>query len=65
MDAIDEFHLTLAGHTWFGGLDAATATGVPGDFLPKSVGFRVSHFEPRTVDGECFLSYLRIRSDVR
>lgn len=59
MDAIDEFHMTLAGHTLFGGLGAPTATGMPGDFLPKSVEFRVSHFEPMTDEGECFLSYTR------
>lgn len=59
LDAIDEFHMTLAGHTLFGGLDAVTATGIPGDFLPRSVEFRLSHFEPRAVEGECFLSYTR------
>jgi riboflavin biosynthesis pyrimidine reductase len=59
LDAIDEFHLTLAGHTLFGGRDSATATGVPGDFLPKSVRLQLSHFEPRVEDGECFLSYTR------
>lgn len=61
MDAIDEFHLTLAGHSLFGGVDAVTATGVPGDFLPRSVDYQISHFEPRVADGECFLSYTRRR----
>jgi riboflavin biosynthesis pyrimidine reductase len=61
LDAIDEFHVTLAGHTIFGGLDASTATGVPGDFLPASVPFRISHCEPRLAEGECFLSYTRCR----
>lgn len=59
LDVIDEFHLTIAGHTLFGGRDSATATGVPGDFLPKSATFRVSHFEPRLAEGESFLSYTR------
>jgi 5-amino-6-(5-phosphoribosylamino)uracil reductase/2,5-diamino-6-(ribosylamino)-4(3H)-pyrimidinone 5'-phosphate reductase len=59
LDAIDEFHLTLAGHTLFGGRNSATATGVPGDFLPKSGRFQLSHFEPGLEDGECFLSYTR------
>lgn len=59
LDAIDEFHMTLAGHTLFGGRDAVTATGVPADFLPRSVEFRLSHFEPRAAEGECFLSYTR------
>lgn len=61
LDAIDEFHLTLAGHTVFGGLGAITATGVPADFLPKSIDFEVSHFEPRMAEGECFLTYRRCR----
>lgn len=59
LDVIDEFHLTLAGHTLFGGLGAATATGIPAEFLPKSTSFEISHFEPR--GAECFLSYTRLR----
>ena len=60
IDAIDDFHLTLAGHTLFGGLLAPTATGIPGDFLPGSKNFEISHFAPRPDLGECFLSYTRI-----
>ena len=59
MGAIDEFHLTLAGHTLFGGLGAATATGLAGDLLPSSLQFELTHFEPSEETGECFLSYLR------
>lgn len=59
LDAIDEFHLTLAGHTLFGGFAASTATGIPAEFLPKSVGFEISGFDPRPAAGECFLSYTR------
>lgn len=62
IDAIDEFHLTLAGHTLLGGHRSPTATGLPGDFLPASRAFRISHFEPIPDTGECFLSYRRIRS---
>ncbi|MEO5913424.1 MAG: dihydrofolate reductase family protein [Luteolibacter sp.] len=61
IDAIDDFHLTLAGHPLFGGLQAPTATGIPGDFLPKSLDFEISHFTPRPDLGECFLSYTRRR----
>lgn len=61
IDAIDEFHLTLAGHTLFGGADAPTATGVPADFLPRSLDFTLSHLEPRPDLGECFLSYRRVQ----
>ena len=60
LDVIDEFHLTLAGHTLFGGLAASTATGIPAEFLPKSVDFKISDFEPRPATGECFLSYTRV-----
>lgn len=59
INAIDDFHLTLAGHTLFGGLSAPTATGVPGDFLPKSAEFEISHIASRPDLGECFLSYTR------
>lgn len=59
IDAIDEFHLTLAGHTLFGGTGAPTATGIPGEFLPATRIFTLSHFESRPDAGECFLSYRR------
>lgn len=59
MDAIDEFHLTLAGHTLFGGLQAPTATGIPAEFLPQSRAFEITHFDPRPDSGECFLTYRR------
>jgi len=60
-DLIDEIHLTWAGHTLFGGRDAPTVTGVPGDFLPASLHFELTHFEPRPDTGECFLSWRRTR----
>lgn len=59
LDAIDEFHLTLAAHTLFAGLNAPTATGFPKDFLQQSVSFTLTHCEPRPDLGECFLSYRR------
>lgn len=59
LDAIDEFHLTLAGHTLFGGSSAPTVTGIPAEFLPRTAEFEISHFEPD--GGECFLSYRRRR----
>lgn len=59
IDAIDDFHLTLAGNTLFGGLKAPSATGIPGEFLPKSADFEITHFAPRPDLGECFLSYTR------
>ncbi len=62
IDAIDAFHLTLAGHTLFGGRNAPTPTGVPADFLPRSVNFRLTQFDPCPDLGECFLSYERVES---
>jgi riboflavin-specific deaminase-like protein len=62
LDAIDEFHLTVAGHTVFGGRLAPTATGIPSEFLPASLGFELTHFEPRADLGECFLSYRRLQA---
>lgn len=59
MDALDEIHLTWAGHTLFGGLKAPTLTGVPGDFLPASLEFDLVHFEALETEGECFLTYRR------
>jgi riboflavin biosynthesis pyrimidine reductase len=59
LDAIDELHLTLAGHSLFGGFEAPTVTGLPGDFLPASLKFELTHFEPSDATGECFLSYRR------
>lgn len=59
LDAVDEIHLTWAGHTLFGGREAPTLSGVPGDFLPASREFELTGFDPRPETGECFLSYRR------
>jgi len=59
LDLVDAIHLTWAGHHHFGGRDAPTLTGLPGDFLPASRQFRLDHFDPRPDLGECFLSYRR------
>ncbi len=61
LDLIDEFHLTLAGHTLFGGHQAPTTTGIPQDFLPRSVDFELHHFEQIHETGECFMTYKRSR----
>jgi riboflavin biosynthesis pyrimidine reductase len=63
MDAVDEIHLTWAGHTVFGGLEATTTTGVPAEFLPRTRDFQLTHFDPRPDQGECFLSYRRAGRD--
>lgn len=61
LGALDEFHLTLAGHTLFGGREAPTATGISAGFLPASLDFEITRFAPDTETGECFLSYRRRR----
>ena len=59
MDAIDEFHATLAAHTIFTGATATTVTGALDDYLPRSITFELKYFEPDPALGECFLSYSR------
>ncbi len=52
--AIDELRLTWASVV-FGGAAAPTLTGLPGDFLPKTLHARLVKMEPG--DGECYLTY--------
>ena len=59
LDAIDEIHLTLAGHTLFGGSNAPTLGGIPTGYLPATRDYELTDFEPRLGTGECFLSYRR------
>jgi riboflavin biosynthesis pyrimidine reductase len=59
LDAIDEIHLTWAGHVLFGGREAPTLGGDPGKFLPATREFELTEFQPRPANGECFLSYRR------
>lgn len=61
LDALDELHLTWAGHTLFGGREAPTVTGAPGAFFPASRAFELVEFQPLEKSGECFLSYRRKR----
>lgn len=63
MDAIDEFHATLAAHTIFTGETAPTVTGAMNGYLPRSIRFELKHFEPDPALGECFLSYGRKPAD--
>lgn len=64
MDAIDDFHTTLAAHTIFTGANAATATGAINPYLPRSIIFELKHFEPDANLGECFLTYSRKATEV-
>lgn len=52
--AVDELRLTWAS-VIFGGAAAPTLTGLPGDFLPKTLHARLLKMEPG--EGECYLTY--------
>lgn len=56
LDLVDEINLTWAPHTLLGGHLAPTLTGLPGDFLPASRHYTLTHFEP-TDQNEVFLTY--------
>ncbi|GAT33753.1 2,5-diamino-6-(ribosylamino)-4(3H)-pyrimidinone 5'-phosphate reductase [Terrimicrobium sacchariphilum] len=53
-DLVDTLHLTWA-PVIFGGREASTLTGLPGEFLPHLVRFKLSSQE--VLGGECFLTY--------
>jgi riboflavin biosynthesis pyrimidine reductase len=55
-DLLDEIHLTLA-PVLFGGAAAPTLTGLPGDFLPKPLEFRLAKME--ALGDECLLHFKR------
>jgi len=59
MDCLDEIHLTLAGHTLFGGADAPTLTGIGGEYLFSSLACEPGGFSSDPETGECFVSYRR------
>lgn len=61
LDAIDTIQLCWAGHTLFGGTNAPTLSGLPGDHLPASLGFKLASVEPSSALGECFITYQRMR----
>ncbi len=58
LDLVDEIHVTLC-PAIFGGEKAPTLTGLPGDFLPKTIACRLMKME--TAGDECFLRYRVIR----
>lgn len=59
LDAIDEIHMTWAGHRLFAGAETPGITGPPAAFLPATRHFELHHFEAREDLGECFLSFRR------
>jgi 2,5-diamino-6-(ribosylamino)-4(3H)-pyrimidinone 5'-phosphate reductase len=60
LDFIDEFHATLAAHTLFGGVEAPTATGTPGAWLPESRRYEVIALDHQQDSGECFVTWRRL-----
>jgi 5-amino-6-(5-phosphoribosylamino)uracil reductase len=59
---LDEIHLTLA-PVLCGGAAAPTLTGLPGDFLPKPLEFRLAKMEP--LGDECILHFKRKRHQAK
>ena len=58
--AVDTLHITIAGHTIFGGLHSPTATGIPDlGFFTPSIPLSLESFEHLPATGECFLTYRR------
>jgi riboflavin-specific deaminase-like protein len=57
-DLVDEINLTFC-PLIFGGRKAPTLTGLPGDFLPRTIRCRLQQLS--TVDGECFARYRVLR----
>ena len=56
-ELIDEIHLTIA-PVIFGGAKAPTLTGLPGDFLPRPLEFRLASM--KSLDGECVANFRRV-----
>jgi riboflavin biosynthesis pyrimidine reductase len=58
LDVVDEINLTWAPHTLFGGQEAPTLTGLPGDFLPSSRHYKLAGMTTHRND-EVFLTYYK------
>ena len=58
LDVVDEINLTWAPHTLFGGQEAPTLTGLPGDFLPSSRHYELAGMTTHRND-EVFLTYYK------
>ena len=56
LDLIDEINLTWAPHTLFGGAEAPTITGLPGNFLSSSRHYELAKMTTHKND-EVFLTY--------
>jgi riboflavin biosynthesis pyrimidine reductase len=56
-DLLDEIHLTIA-PVIFGGAKAPTLTGLPGDFFPAPLDFRLVSLQ--TLEGECVANFRRV-----
>ena len=53
LDVVDEINLTWAPHTLFGGHDAPTLTGLPGNFLPATRHYDLVEMTPHREDEVC------------
>jgi 2,5-diamino-6-(ribosylamino)-4(3H)-pyrimidinone 5'-phosphate reductase len=58
LDLLTELQLTIA-PVIFGGAAAPSLTGIPGDFLPKALDFRIKKLE--SIGDECVVQLVRTR----
>ncbi len=57
----DVIDVMIDGNRMIGGADSPTLIGIPGEFLPASIHFSLSHFETLE-DGRCLARYVRRQS---
>ena len=60
-DSLEVIEIMIDGHRMVGGIDSPTLIGQPGEFLPESRHFTLTHFEPQQ-DGRCLARYVRRRT---
>lgn len=52
----DTLEVVFDGNRMIGGRDSTTLIGKPGDYLPQSIHYRLTTFEPQQ-DGTCVARY--------
>ena len=59
---LDTLELVIDGNQLVGQPDASTLSGTFGEFLPESIHYRLTSFEPQQ-DGTCVARYVRVDTD--
>lgn len=60
--SLEVIEVIIDGRRMAGGVDSPTLIGKPGEFLPATLHFTLSHFEPQQ-DGRCLARYVRYRAE--